>query len=59
MLTDATCAACRLLNRGRKMTETPIGIPPSSASEYWGPNVVRNILERPEFKLMGLCELDC
>ena len=25
---------------------------------YWGPNVVRNILERPEFRLMGLCELD-
>jgi|SRR5271154_758814 len=25
---------------------------------YWGPNVVRNILGRPEFRLMGLCELD-
>jgi predicted dehydrogenase len=25
---------------------------------YWGPNVVRNVVERPEFRLMGLCELD-
>ena len=25
---------------------------------YWGPNVVRNVVERPEFRLMGLCEKD-
>ena len=25
---------------------------------YWGPNLVRNIVERPEFTLAGLCELD-
>jgi len=25
---------------------------------YWGPNIVRNVLERPEFRLMGLCERD-
>jgi predicted dehydrogenase len=25
---------------------------------YWGPNVVRNITERPELRLMGLCERD-
>src|SRR5215211_576217 len=25
---------------------------------YWGPNVVRNVIERPEFKLMGVCERD-
>ena len=25
---------------------------------YWGPNLVRNITERPEFQLGGLCELD-
>jgi predicted dehydrogenase len=25
---------------------------------YWGPNIVRNILERPEFRLLGLCERD-
>lgn len=24
---------------------------------YWGPNLVRNVVERPEFRLMGLCEL--
>jgi predicted dehydrogenase len=25
---------------------------------YWGPNIVRNVVESPEFRLMGLCELD-
>jgi predicted dehydrogenase len=25
---------------------------------YWGPNLVRNIVERGEFSLCGLCELD-
>ncbi|HEX5711810.1 MAG TPA: Gfo/Idh/MocA family oxidoreductase [Solirubrobacterales bacterium] len=25
---------------------------------YWGPNLVRNVVERPEFRLMGLCEKD-
>jgi predicted dehydrogenase len=25
---------------------------------YWGPNLARNIAERPEFELGGLCELD-
>src|SRR2546423_2583718 len=25
---------------------------------YWGPIIVRNVIERPEFRLMGLCELD-
>jgi predicted dehydrogenase len=24
---------------------------------YWGPNLVRNLIERPEFDLLGLCEL--
>jgi predicted dehydrogenase len=24
---------------------------------YWGPNIVRNLLERPELELWGLCEL--
>jgi predicted dehydrogenase len=23
---------------------------------YWGPNIVRNVMERPEFRLWGLCE---
>jgi predicted dehydrogenase len=39
------------------MTTTPIGIAIVGFG-YWGPNVVRNILERPEFRLRGLCELD-
>jgi len=25
---------------------------------YWGPNIVRNLSERPEFRLAGLCERD-
>jgi predicted dehydrogenase len=25
---------------------------------YWGPNIVRNLVERPEFELVGLCERD-
>ncbi|MDQ3721861.1 MAG: Gfo/Idh/MocA family oxidoreductase [Actinomycetota bacterium] len=25
---------------------------------YWGPNIVRNIMERTELRLLGLCELD-
>jgi predicted dehydrogenase len=25
---------------------------------YWGPNLVRNLLERSEFRLIGMCEID-
>ena len=25
---------------------------------YWGPNLVRNVIERPELELAGLCERD-
>jgi predicted dehydrogenase len=25
---------------------------------YWGPNIVRNAIERPDFDLLALCELD-
>ena len=25
---------------------------------YWGPNIVRNVIERPEFEFSGLCERD-
>ncbi len=25
---------------------------------YWGPNIVRNVLERPELEMLALCELD-
>ena len=39
------------------MITTPIGIA-TVGFGYWGPNIVRNILERPEFRLLGLCELD-
>src|SRR5664279_5185284 len=43
--------------RGSEMITTPIGIAVVGFG-YWGPNVVRNIAERPEFRLMGLCESD-
>jgi predicted dehydrogenase len=39
------------------MITTPIGIAMVGFG-YWGPNIVRNIIERPEFRLMALCELD-
>lgn len=39
------------------MITTPIGIAVVGYG-YWGPNVVRNIAERPEFRLLGLCERD-
>lgn len=45
---------------GRESTAvitTPIGITVVGYG-YWGPNIVRNIVERPEFRLMGLCESD-
>lgn len=25
---------------------------------YWGPNIVRNVVESPDFRMMGLCERD-
>jgi predicted dehydrogenase len=39
------------------MITTPIGIAVVGFG-YWGPNVVRNIVERPELCLIGLCERD-
>ncbi len=39
------------------MITTPIGIAVVGYG-YWGPNIVRNVHERPEFRLMGLCETD-
>jgi predicted dehydrogenase len=39
------------------MITTPIGAAVVGYG-YWGPNIVRNILERPEFRLLGLCERD-
>jgi predicted dehydrogenase len=39
------------------MDTPPIGIAMFGFG-YWGPNVARNILERPEFTLIGLCDLD-
>jgi len=39
------------------MITTPIGVAVIGYG-YWGPNVVRNIVERPELRLMGLCERD-
>jgi len=39
------------------MITTPIGIAVVGFG-YWGPNLVRNIAGRPEFRLAGLCESD-
>jgi predicted dehydrogenase len=39
------------------MITTPIGVIVVGYG-YWGPNVVRNIAERSEFRLLGLCEPD-
>jgi hypothetical protein len=39
------------------MITTPIGVAVVGFG-YWGPNVVRNIAERPELRLLGLCERD-
>ncbi|HWY90523.1 MAG TPA: Gfo/Idh/MocA family oxidoreductase, partial [Solirubrobacteraceae bacterium] len=39
------------------MITTPIGIAVVGFG-YWGPNLVRNVAERAEFRLMGLCECD-
>lgn len=39
------------------MITTPIGVAVVGYG-YWGPNVVRNIVERPELRLVGLCERD-
>jgi predicted dehydrogenase len=39
------------------MITTPVGIAVVGYG-YWGPNLARNISERPELRLMGLCERD-
>jgi predicted dehydrogenase len=36
---------------------TPIGVAVVGYG-YWGPNIARNIVERPELRLMGCCERD-
>ena len=39
------------------MITTPIGAAVVGYG-YWGPNIARNISERPEFRLLGCCERD-
>jgi predicted dehydrogenase len=39
------------------MITTPIGVAVVGFG-YWGPNIVRNIAERPDLRLLGLCEHD-
>ena len=39
------------------MIATPIGVAVVGYG-YWGPNIVRNVLECPELRLLGLCERD-
>ena len=37
--------------------EQPVGLAVVGYG-YWGPNIARNLVERPELRLLGLCELD-
>jgi predicted dehydrogenase len=39
----------------RLMSASPITVA-AVGYGYWGPNLVRNVIERPEFRLWGLCE---
>src|SRR3954469_17457927 len=41
----------------RDTTSSPIGIAVVGYG-YWGPNLVRNVAERPELELIALCERD-
>jgi predicted dehydrogenase len=41
----------------RTAPEPPIGVAVVGYG-YWGPNIVRNVVERPEMRLRVLCELD-
>ena len=36
---------------------TPLGVVVVGYG-YWGPNIVRNVMERPELELLALCEMD-
>jgi predicted dehydrogenase len=38
------------------VSEKPVGIVVVGYG-YWGPNMVRNIIERPDLEMLGLCEL--
>jgi predicted dehydrogenase len=38
------------------MRERPLGVGMVGFG-YWGPNIARNVVERPELRLLGLCEL--
>jgi predicted dehydrogenase len=38
------------------MSESPINLAVVGYG-YWGPNIVRNVMDRPEFELWGLCEM--
>src|SRR5947208_14122679 len=39
------------------MIDQPVGVAVVGFG-YWGPNIARNLVERPERDLLGLCELD-
>jgi predicted dehydrogenase len=45
-----------------RLDRHPVDVPPLRTVVvgygYWGPNLVRNVVERPEFELVGLCERD-
>ena len=42
---------------GMNHATTPLGVVVVGYG-YWGPNIVRNVIERPELELLALCEMD-
>jgi predicted dehydrogenase len=45
------------MTNAKGVTRDPIGTVVVGYG-YWGPNIVRNIIEQPEFELVALCERD-
>ena len=47
----------RATREGGRLMPDPINIAVVGYG-YWGPNIVRNVMERPELEFWGLCELE-
>ena len=54
---SASPARCLCMMHVKSVTNDPIGTVVVGYG-YWGPNIVRNVIERPEFELIALCERD-
>ena len=51
-------STCRAAIRAVPLEQHRRSASPSSGYGYWGPNLVRNVIERPELELAALCERD-